>query len=197
MNWDAISAVAEAIGTAAVIVTLIYLASQIRQSNLQGQGNAHSAWIITWNETIKGWIRDRDTVEVMQRGFADMSALSQVEQAIFCHQVAAMINHWILAADLVDRVLLDDQLFGGATDVVVSVCSTTGGRAYLESNADAFPRGRQLLALVESGEGNLPPWNEVAPWWSFELPELGVCRPAAFGQKQPVGRPELNCPVLT
>lgn len=173
MNWDAISAVAEAIGTIAVIVTLIYLASQIRQSNRQGQGDAHSAWLTTWNETIKGWIQDRDTVEIMQRGFDDMSALSQVEKAIFSHQVAAMINHWILAADLVDRELLDHVIFGGATDVVVSVCSTTGGRAYLTSNADAFPRGRQLLELVESGEGNLPPWTEVAPWWSAESPEKG------------------------
>lgn len=168
MNWDAISAVSELIGTAAVIITLIYLASQIRQSNLQGQGEAYSAWITTWNETIKGWIQDRDTVQIMQRGFDDMSTLSRVEQAIFSHQVAAMINHWQLAADLVDRELLGDQLYGGATDVVVSVCSTAGGREYLESNASAFPRGSQLLELVQSGEGNLPPWNEIAPWWSPE-----------------------------
>ena len=33
MNWDAISAVAEVFGAAAVLVTLIYLSIQIRQSN--------------------------------------------------------------------------------------------------------------------------------------------------------------------
>ena len=166
MSWEAIRAISEVVGTVAVIITLIYLASQIRQSNLQGQGEAYSSWLTTWNETIKGWIQDRDTVQIMQRGFSDLSTLSRVEQAIFSHQVAAMINHWHLAADLIDRELLGDQLFGVATDVVVSVCSTAGGRDYLTSNADAFPRGRQLLELVESGEGNLPPWNEVAPWWS-------------------------------
>ena len=33
MNWDAISAIAELLGALAVIVTLIYLAVQLRQQN--------------------------------------------------------------------------------------------------------------------------------------------------------------------
>lgn len=33
MNWDAISAVGEIVGAAAVVLTLIYLAVQIRQNN--------------------------------------------------------------------------------------------------------------------------------------------------------------------
>jgi len=171
MNWEAIGALSEVIGTAAVVITLVYLASQVRQSNLQAQGEAHSSWLTTWNETIKGWIRDRDTVQIMQRGFTDLNALSKVEQAIFAHQVAAMINHWHLAADLVDRGLLGEQLYGGATDVVLSVCITAGGREYLESNADAFPRGRQLLNMVQSGEAKLPPFDVVAPWWSGQASE--------------------------
>ena len=168
MNWEAVGAISDVIAAAAVVITLVYLASQIRQSNVQAQGDAHSNWLTTWNDTIKGWIRDRDTVEVMQRGFSDLSGLSRVEQAIFAHQVAALINHWHLAADLVDRGMLDDQLYSGATDVVLSVCTTAGGREYLESNADAFPRGRQLLGMVRSGSANLPPFDIVAPWWSPE-----------------------------
>ena len=149
MNWEAIGAISELVATVTVVITLVYLASQIRQSNIQAQGDAHANWLTTWNDTIKGWIRDRDTVQIMQRGFSDFSALSRVEQAIFTHQVAAMINHWHLAADLIDRGLLGQQLYSGATDVVLSVCSTKGGRQYLESNADAFPRGRQLLEMVQ------------------------------------------------
>ena len=33
MNWEAISAIGEVIGAAAVVITLVYLAMQIRQSN--------------------------------------------------------------------------------------------------------------------------------------------------------------------
>ena len=34
MNWEAISAVAEVLGVLAVFITLVYLASQIRQNNI-------------------------------------------------------------------------------------------------------------------------------------------------------------------
>lgn len=34
MNWDAINAVAESLGALAVVITLVYLATQVRQGNL-------------------------------------------------------------------------------------------------------------------------------------------------------------------
>ena len=168
MNWDAVAAIAEGLGAVAVVVSLIYLALQIRHSNVQAQGAAHADWLTTWNDTIKGWIRDRETVQILQQGFADFAVLSKVEQAIFSQQLAALINHWHLAADLADRGLLDDRLYSGATEVLLSVCATAGGRQFLESNASAFPRGDQLLGMARSGEGSLPPFNVLAPWWSLD-----------------------------
>jgi hypothetical protein len=45
MNWDAIGAVAELLGAAGVIVSLGYLAIQIRQNTAALRGNAHEvAW---------------------------------------------------------------------------------------------------------------------------------------------------------
>lgn len=171
MNWNAISAIAEGLGAIAVVVSLVYLASQIKQSNTQARGEAHSNWLTTRNETIKGWISDRDTDEILQRGFDDFSKLSNVEQAIFAQQVAALINHWHLAADLIESGLLGNQLYGGATEIVLSVCATPGGRQFLESNYAAFPRGPQLLELVQSEAGSLPPFNILSPWWSIESVE--------------------------
>jgi len=168
VNWEAVGAIAEGLGAIVVVVSVVYLALQVRQGNLQAQGAAHANWLTTWNDTIKGWIRDRDTVAIMQRGFDGIEGLSNVEQAIFAQQLAALINHWHLAADLVDRHLMDDRLYAGATQVVLSVCATRGGAAYLESNANAFPRGRQLLRMVGSSERSLPPFNILAPWWSVE-----------------------------
>jgi hypothetical protein len=39
MNWDAIGAIGELVGGAAVLVTLIYLAVQIRQANSAGSAS--------------------------------------------------------------------------------------------------------------------------------------------------------------
>lgn len=173
MNWDAISSIAEVFGAIAVVASLVYLAFQVKQSNTQARGEAHSNWLTTWNETIKGWIADRDTVEILQRGFDDFSKLQHIEQAIFAQQLAALINHWHLAADLVEDGLISKQLYNGATEVVLSVCATSGGRQFLESNYTAFPRGSQLLELSRSGSGNLPPFNILSPWWSVDSTRVG------------------------
>jgi len=168
VNWDAVGAIAEGLGAVVVVVSVLYLAAQVRQANLQAQGTAHSDWLTTWNETIKGWVSDRDTIRVLQQGFADFDALTNVDRAIFVQQLAALINHWHLAADLHERDLLDEQIYATATQLVLSVCSTSGGATLLRTQADAFPRGRELLGLKESGQGRLPPFDVLAPWWSPE-----------------------------
>lgn len=107
-------------------------------------------------------------MDILQRGFDNFSNLPHVEQAIFAQQLAALINHWHLAADLVENGLISKQLYDGATEVILSVCATSGGRQFLESNHAAFPRGSQLLELSRSSTGSLPPFNVLSPWWSVD-----------------------------
>jgi len=168
VNWDAVGAISEALGAVAVVVSLVYLAQQVKRANAQAEGSAHADWFTGWNDAIKGWTSDTVTVQAMQRGLSGLADLSKVDQAIFAQQLAALINHWHLAVDLADRHLLDDTVRAGATEIVLSVCSTPGGRAFLESSFTGFPRGAELLDLVQSGRGALPPFTVVAPWWSLE-----------------------------
>ena len=55
MNWEATGAIAEALGTLAVLITLIYLAIQIRQNSrailLAGYQDITNQWH-TWNELL-------------------------------------------------------------------------------------------------------------------------------------------------
>ena len=106
VNW-------EAVGAIAVVISLVYLASQIKQANLQAQGAAHSDWFVGWNDSIKGWIADRDTIHALQRGFDDFNALSKVDQAVFAQQLAAVINQWHLAVDFSERGLRQESVRNG------------------------------------------------------------------------------------
>ena len=66
MNWDAIIAVSELIGTLAVVISLIYLAAQVRQSNLNSQeqtrqrmmelANSHLSLVINNSEISEAFI---------------------------------------------------------------------------------------------------------------------------------------------
>ena len=75
MNWDALGAMAEAIGALLVIASLVYLSIQVRQSNKEAEASAQSTWISGWNEAIKGWIKDDITIEAMRNGFDDFDSL--------------------------------------------------------------------------------------------------------------------------
>jgi hypothetical protein len=57
MNWDAIGAVGEILGAAGVIITLIYLSGQIRQSNRQIRGEA-IANLAQLTQTFAADVRD-------------------------------------------------------------------------------------------------------------------------------------------
>lgn len=45
MNWDAISGIAQIVGVVVVVITLIYLAAQIRQGNLFARAQARQRMI--------------------------------------------------------------------------------------------------------------------------------------------------------
>lgn len=168
MNWEAIGAVGEITGGFVVILSLLYLAAQLRQSNRHAETASQAAWMDGWNNAIKGWVERPDVSGAVRKGFHRFSDLEDDQKALFHMQMAALQNQWLLAAELRERRLMPEAVFAGATDVIVSVFSTTGGRQFLNHNAAATPRGEELLALVDSRSGNLPPFTEVFPWWSAE-----------------------------
>ena len=45
MNWEAVGAIAEALGATGVIASLIYVATQVRQSNVVARNQARQTWM--------------------------------------------------------------------------------------------------------------------------------------------------------
>ena len=83
MNWEAISGVAEIVGAIVVVVSLIYVAVQIKQ-NTQAiryqtsqdlvKANSESAYLLSTNPEL---------ADIFQRGIFDRDALSPAEQLQF------------------------------------------------------------------------------------------------------------------
>jgi hypothetical protein len=166
MNWDAVSAIAEVIGGIVVVFSLLYFAAQFRQANNHAQASSQAIFMEGWNNAIKSWVQDSATVSVIRSGFKDFDRLSNDDQAVFHMQIAAVHNQWVLAAALYEKDMIPESLYQGATDVMVSIYSTTGGRMFLEKNMLLTPRGEELVRLVESNSNEVKPIVEVFPWWN-------------------------------
>ena len=90
MNWDAIGAIAEALGAVGVIVSLVFLTLQIRQNTRQLEENPRALRTTALDETQRSWdhfrehvIRDRSVAELWNRGLSDPKALDETDAGRF------------------------------------------------------------------------------------------------------------------
>jgi hypothetical protein len=165
MSWDAVSAVGEAVSAIAVVVSLLYLAVQVRQTNQQAQASAESDWMTGWNLQVTG-LAHPQIVSIVRSGLSDFASLQSDEKVIFQEQMAALTNQWVLGRNLYTRGLLPTELYRGATSVLVSFYSTPGGLAMLEQTAPSIPRADELLEAAR--RGSTKSWTDQFPWWSAD-----------------------------
>jgi hypothetical protein len=53
MNWEAIAAIGEVLGAVAVVITLVYLAKQLRENTKSIKLQSVEATFKEWNECLK------------------------------------------------------------------------------------------------------------------------------------------------
>jgi len=83
MNWNAIAAIGELVAALAVLISVLYLARQIRQSALASVGDLRQGISQSFqgaNELLAG---SPDLADIVMRGATSRSDLSQAEQLRF------------------------------------------------------------------------------------------------------------------
>lgn len=106
MNWEAIGAVGEVLGAAGVIITLAYLALQIRQNsehiehNVRSQRLAASASLHQGIMEIRlAFLRDPELLRIFGQGRSDPHALPPVELSRFMVSCTLLFEHLAFAFD--------------------------------------------------------------------------------------------------
>ena len=92
MNWDAIGAVGELVGAAAVVITLIYLSRQIRHANQQGEIEAFRHTWDNLNQICDAFAESKEKADILIRGREDLSSLDPEEELIFEHIHIRLLN---------------------------------------------------------------------------------------------------------
>ena len=81
MNWDAIGAVGEIVGALAVVISIVYLALQIRQNSSLVRSSGYQTAVQTANHFLEGLSSNPETLKVFQaaqESYADLSEDDQV-----------------------------------------------------------------------------------------------------------------------
>ena len=83
MNWDAISAAAETVGTIAVLITLMYLAVQLKIGNKQREMDALRHNWDGLNRTCELFGETTEKASIVKRGRKSIESLSAEECLVF------------------------------------------------------------------------------------------------------------------
>jgi len=65
MNWDALGSLSELVGAVAVVLTLLYLTTQIRQGTNQMRNEGHIGVTNSYNAILKQLFEDDDLFKIV------------------------------------------------------------------------------------------------------------------------------------
>ena len=91
MDWEALSAVAEIAGVVLVVVSLVYLAIQVRQSNEMALAESERELLESWANAVAGISADDRTTDIFHRRMDSKSLVGSEEVEIFGDICLAMI----------------------------------------------------------------------------------------------------------
>jgi hypothetical protein len=92
MNWEAVGAVAELLGAIGVIVSLLYLATQIRQNTRSVRMASQHDLMSEFRANVRALTQDPELGELFRNGLQDPEELSEADRARFGTQVASAVQ---------------------------------------------------------------------------------------------------------
>src|SRR5213079_2480290 len=92
MNWDAISAISQLIGSLAVVLSVLYLAVQVHQSTRVAKLAVQDAAAAALRDVTKPLMENSELERIWRMGLEDIGVLSVEERARFFHAAYIFLN---------------------------------------------------------------------------------------------------------
>ncbi|MDH3619507.1 MAG: hypothetical protein OER91_01350 [Gammaproteobacteria bacterium] len=131
MNWDALGAIGEIIGAVAVVVTLLYVARQIRQAGAQTQAQARYSFVEAYGHMNNSITGSKAVASVFRRGIRGED-LDEDEYIQFFALLGQFLNTWSVLFDLHEDGLLPENQWSMVRKDIITMMSRPGGRKFWE-----------------------------------------------------------------
>jgi hypothetical protein len=132
MNWDAIGAIGEVTGASVVIVTLIYLAQQVRNNLIESRLAAvHeiSATYTAWAQSIAA---SRELATIWNAGLIDFDGLDEVSKLRFLLNCSAGMRIFEDAYIQFSSGRMNETDWHIYENIIQKTAGTSGMAAYME-----------------------------------------------------------------
>jgi len=150
MNWEAISAISQMIGSIAVVFSVLYLALQVHSSTRIAKLAAQDTAATALREVTKPLAENADLARVWRRGLEDLQSLPAEEQARFFHTCYQFLKAFETIHFHYIHGVMDQQIWQGWCGLLQHYIATPGMDHYWKLRQDLFStRFRQFIQELE------------------------------------------------
>ena len=138
MNWDAIGAIGEILGATAVVISLVYVAVQIRQNTNETRMQRTQS-LIAANADVNSQVAgDKELADVFQAAVVDFDALSGSEKIRFGGLVFSTFNRYSFAYYQYLRGDLEEVFWKVIEQEMAVFLTLPGARTWWERDKSRF-----------------------------------------------------------
>jgi hypothetical protein len=150
MNWEAIAAISQLVGSIAVVVSVLYLAFQLRSSTRVAKVTAQDAAASALRDFTKPLMENAELGRVWRAGLENLDALSPDDQARFFHAAHQFLKALETIHFHYAYGLLDAQLWAGWRELLRHYVVSPGIPYYFDRRSEVFSeRFRKFIGELE------------------------------------------------
>ena len=138
MNWEVVSSTGEWAGALAVVITIIYLARQIRDNSKQVKLNTTQSYASLVQDAYAAVYTNEQTIRAWVMGTSDPGSLTDEEQKLYLHLMDRQINNIFPLVNHYREGAMSREEFEHYRDFFIEMTSTEGGKYWREHRFDLF-----------------------------------------------------------
>ena len=151
MSIQDLGAIGELVGAVAVVVTLIYLAKQIRENSRQVRNSSITSINQLINEGFDPIYNNQTYSEVWFRGLESRDQLDDFQRGLFDLFMARLMNSFCTVLVQYQNNTLDEANFRRYVGVYRGIAKSEGGQQWLQELGFGLI-GEEAAAVLESGK---------------------------------------------
>ena len=156
MNWQAIDAIGGMLGAIGVIVTLIYLAIQLRQNTRAYQIAAVQEAMENSAKFSELVASDNEIGETFWLGLMNPEKLTATDTRRFVSILNVFMRRESVAYYLYKQGTMPEELWNARVRALTGALNQPGLKLYLESSADSLPvEFREFISDIASKESTM------------------------------------------
>jgi hypothetical protein len=150
MNWDALSAISQLVGSIAVVLSVLYLALQVHRSTRVAKLATQDAAATALREVTKPFMENAELERIWRIGLEDIGSLSVEERARFFHAAYQFLKAFETIHYHYFYGMMDKQLFEGWHGLLRHYIAAPGMAQYWKLRPEVFSeRFRNFVNSLE------------------------------------------------